>query len=252
VPFRKWLGDYIEDTFHLDSRLLRSLWLLLRKPGALTLAYIEGQRSSYVRPFRLYLAASFLYFLTLSLLPARSGVEIKLDEPLPAASVLAPGSAGGTQSPPPTVPKLKENTYFKRQLNRFIGQGQEAAQQQVLHVLVRTLPKAMFVLVPVFALLVHLLYRRAGRFYAEHFLFALHFHAFAFFTLTAFILVPLTSLRPVGQLLITLYLFLSLRRVYGQPLVRTGLKAVLLMVSYGVLLLFSVVAATLASIYRME
>ena len=37
--------------------------------------------------------------------------------------------------------------------------------------------------VPVFALLLHVLYRKSGRFYAEHFLFALHFHAFAFLAL---------------------------------------------------------------------
>ena len=78
VPFGKWLRDYVDDTFHLDSNLARSLALLVRRPGALTLEYLEGRRSAYVRPFRLYLTASFLYFLALSVLPVpKDFLEVK-------------------------------------------------------------------------------------------------------------------------------------------------------------------------------
>ncbi|MFL5354026.1 DUF3667 domain-containing protein [Archangium sp.] len=42
-------------------------------PTSHVLEYLGGRRSAYVRPFRLYLTASFLYFLALSVLPTLGG-----------------------------------------------------------------------------------------------------------------------------------------------------------------------------------
>jgi hypothetical protein len=255
VPFGKWLRDYIDDTFHLDSKLVRSLAMLVRQPGALTLAYIEGQRSAYVRPFRLYLAASFLYFLVLSLAPARSVIEVRVtSDTVSVKRSVEDAAQGGTASPRPRpdVPLLKEDSHFKRQLNRFVEKGPQAVRDQVRSGIARTMPKAMFVLVPVFALLLKLLFRRAGRFYAEHFLFALHFHAFAFFVLAFFLALPLGDMSWLTQVLIAGYLFLALRRVYGQPRLRTALKVGLLWGGYGFILLASIVGGLMVSLYFAE
>jgi hypothetical protein len=256
VPFWKWLGDYIQDTFHLESNLARSLGALLRRPGALTVSYLEGERSNHVRPFRLYLTASFIYFLALSLLPPQDFIEVKvgpepsqgtqvaLDRPLVEVRLdpEAPAPAG----------KLREDTPFKRKLNRFIANGQEAAREQALRAISSTMPKAMFVLVPVFALLLGLLYRKSGRFYAEHFLFALHFHAFAFLALSLGLVLARLLGRgptPLMQLLLVSYLFLALRRVYGQSRVRTVFKTAVLYGGYGLILLTTVLGAMFARIY---
>jgi hypothetical protein len=260
VPFGKWLRDYIDDTFHLDSRLARSLGLLVRRPGALTQAYVDGQRSAYVRPFRLYLTASFLYFLALAFLAPMELVTVRSD---PGASGGEMAVAGGmlrvsahSKGTWPS-PESEQDSRMVRQLKRFFAQGDVAAREKVFRGMVSALPKAMFVFVPVFALLLTLLYRRSGRFYAEHFLFALHFHAFAFLLLSVGLgvglalspLVPRDAVRPVVQPLIAGYLFLALRRVYGQSRVRTALKTVVLLACYGFLLLASVTLGTLAAIY---
>jgi len=240
VPFGKWLRDYLEDTFHVDSKLARSMGALLTKPGALTLAYVEGQRSMYVRPFRLYLSASFLYFLVLSLVPASTFVDIRSTRD-DAASVAAPAA-----------PRLNEDTEFKRRLNRFVEEGPDLARQRVFQTISSTLPKAMFVLVPVFALLLRLLYRKSGRFYAEHFLFALHFHAFAFLALAlGLALKKLLGVErmPVMQFLILGYLFLALRRVHGESRGRTAFKTAVLYGGYGFLLLLTVTGAVMATIF---
>jgi hypothetical protein len=258
VPFGKWLRDYIDDTFHLDSNLSRSVWALLRRPGALTLAYLAGQRSAYVRPFRLYLTASFLYFLALTLVPvSRELVEVKSEQGASGAMKVSVGPelaefSQGPEVGAPSRPLLHEDTEFKRRLNRFVANGPEAAREQAIQAMARTMPKAMFVLVPVFALLLRLLYRKSGRFYAEHFLFALHFHAFAFLALAAgLVLMWLVGLGrvPVMQLLLVGYLFLALRRVHGEPRVRTALKTAVLYGSYGLFLLSTVLGTMLASIY---
>ena len=46
----------------IDARTLRTLWLLLRQPGALTLAWTSGVRKPYVAPFQLFLIANVAFF----------------------------------------------------------------------------------------------------------------------------------------------------------------------------------------------
>lgn len=58
-------GDLIAS---LDSRLWRTLGLLLFRPGRLTLDYLEGKRARYIPPFRLFISASIVFFFVASLL----------------------------------------------------------------------------------------------------------------------------------------------------------------------------------------
>jgi hypothetical protein len=106
----------------------------------------------------------------------------------------------------------------------------------------------IFALVPVFALFVALLWRRAGRFYAEHLVFALHAHAFAMLALTAAALAP-GPLSALPLATIPAHLFVALRRVYGGSRRRTLAKGAVLAAGYGfVLLTATSVTALLAVI----
>ena len=51
----------------VDGRLLRSLRLLLGRPGALTEAHARGQRKPYLGPFQLLLIANVFFFAAQSL-----------------------------------------------------------------------------------------------------------------------------------------------------------------------------------------
>lgn len=51
----------------IDARAARSAWLLLRRPGDLTLAWMRGVRKPYVAPFQLFLLANVLFFALQSL-----------------------------------------------------------------------------------------------------------------------------------------------------------------------------------------
>jgi hypothetical protein len=46
----------------VDARVMRSLWLLLRRPGSLSLAYLQGLRKPYASPIALFLLANVLFF----------------------------------------------------------------------------------------------------------------------------------------------------------------------------------------------
>jgi hypothetical protein len=56
-------GEAFESISHADSRLWRTLWYLLTRPGFLTREFFAGRRMSYLPPFRLYLVISVLFFL---------------------------------------------------------------------------------------------------------------------------------------------------------------------------------------------
>src|SRR5688572_7002723 len=60
-------GEAFESVSHADSRLWRTLWYLLARPGFLTREFFAGRRVRYLPPFRLYLVLSVLMFLLTSL-----------------------------------------------------------------------------------------------------------------------------------------------------------------------------------------
>lgn len=124
------------------------------------------------------------------------------------------------------------------------------------------LPGALFLLLPVFALLLKLVYIRSGRGYLEHLVVALYSHAFMLAALlTVFLLVGLQSwLGGVGaslasvsaslvmSVLIPLYLLLMQKRAYGQGWFKTLLKYVVLGLSYSLLLVLGILYALVAGL----
>src|SRR5262245_58707032 len=60
---RELAGDAWNELVGWDGKLLRTLRMLVRHPGELTRAAIEGRRARYISPVRLYLICSVAYFL---------------------------------------------------------------------------------------------------------------------------------------------------------------------------------------------
>jgi hypothetical protein len=67
-------GEALESVSHADSRLWRTLWYLLARPGFLTKEFFAGRRVRYLPPFRLYLVISVLFFLVVGL-PDKAVIE---------------------------------------------------------------------------------------------------------------------------------------------------------------------------------
>jgi hypothetical protein len=89
----------------LDSRLWRTLGLLMFRPGTLTRNYLEGRRARYVAPLRLFIAASVIFFFTAALTAdfnaGSDGINITIDPDTGSAAdgadieVVADPEAGG-------------------------------------------------------------------------------------------------------------------------------------------------------------
>ena len=116
--------------------------------------------------------------------------------------------------------------------------------RQFLQNLYDNVPIALIVLLPIMAFVLKALYPLSRRYYVEHLLFFVHFHAFMFLILTLQILIgrvnsALPTPEAIGILLIVaasfyvpVYLFVAMRRVYGQGRLLTSLKYMVLTVSY--------------------
>jgi len=121
-------------------------------------------------------------------------------------------------------------------------------------------PAALFFLLPLMAFVLKLLYPLSKRFYVEHLLFVVHYHAFFFLILILqmlyvgfghwlrfpnwMVVVPLFA----TSLYIPVYLYKAMRRVYGQRHLATVPKFIGMVIAYwtGLLLIFGVTAVLAA------
>lgn len=114
----------------------------------------------------------------------------------------------------------------------------------LLKLLLDNIPVALIVLLPFMALVLKGLYPLSRRFFVEHLLFFVHFHAFFFLILTLQILfsrlarlvalpeIVSTLVILVASFYIPVYLYKAMRRVYGQGRVATLGKFLALTVAY--------------------
>jgi hypothetical protein len=124
-----------------------------------------------------------------------------------------------------------------------------AALSELFRASIRRLPTVMFFLLPLFAVLLKLLYVRRGWYYSEHLIFALHAHAVAFIGFSVIALLTLVSVSAAQavtsylMLALGVHFLLSMKRVYKQGWGRTLVKSALLAWSYSIVLSLGMVGA---------
>lgn len=114
---------------------------------------------------------------------------------------------------------------------RFFALSHKERSETAKRVFFSYTPYAIFLMMPVFALYLKLLYLGSGRRYGEHFLFALHSNAFAFLMLSLFMLADgWNFVRVVLLAWLVFYLPTAMRRVFGGGRIVTALRWMVLMV----------------------
>lgn len=117
------------------------------------------------------------------------------------------------------------------------------------------LPRVFFVLLPLFALITKLLFRKLRMNYVGHLVFALHFHAFVFIVLMAYKVLSrifaANALSTVNAGLLSafifwflLYLLLAVKRVFAFKWGGTIVRFFILLVLYSALVLVALMAIT--------
>ena len=262
---RQFVKDAAGRYVALDGRLWRTLAALVFRPGFLTREYLAGRRRRYVRPARLFLVLSIAMFALFRLLVdvphlGDSGL-VKFDaieDERPAAASAAP-SPPSTSSPDIAAPKSRIPSFtvdekanivvagapgvvtdaLRRRAERFNAMSRDDKIEQIVLGAVRYGPYAMVVLLPVFALLLKLLYLgRARRYplrprrYSEHLVFAAHDLAFLFVIVMLFAVVPWGPVRVVLTLWGIVYALWAMKTVYGGRWSGVFARASVLALSY--------------------
>jgi len=116
-PIWTFFRELMDAIFDTDSKIIKTILLLVLVPGGLSRAFMEGRRARFLPPFRLYVVLLFVFFSTISL----ANVLILDIQVQPKAEMVA----------------AREAADAERELERAareIAQGEEhqRAQQQIL------------------------------------------------------------------------------------------------------------------------
>ena len=265
------ISEAFGDIFELDSRLWKTVVPLVIRPGRLTYDYLLGRRARFMPPFRMYLVLSLIFFVVAFFDP-REELGLLFEPAAEAEVAAEPESepeseAGDDEHSVIVTFNDDESTEIENDcdveasdledLPEFLARRLtvERIQRVCEHIaaddgkslaekVVNNIPTALIVLLPLMALVLKALYPLSRRYYVEHLLFFVHLHAFFFLLFTLQILFNrLATLFATPELAITLvlvatsiyvpiYLFLAMRRVYGQGRIVTFLKFIILTLAY--------------------
>jgi hypothetical protein len=242
--FGEFLHEFIGHYVALEGRLWGTITRLLFRPGLLTTEYLAGRRKRYVEPLRLYLSLSIIFFAVLKL----SDVGIVTIDPHAAPAAAAHQAAPAQERAPGGDDKLQEVLQREapgifHSFDRFNNMADHEKSAVLQAGFYKYAPYAIFLLMPLFALWLKLLYLGTGKKYGEHMLFALHTNAFAFVMLGIFMFLPEGFLKFVAFCWVAGYLPWAMQRVYRKGKWGTLWRWLLLGVLHGIALVVAVLVA---------
>jgi len=253
VPIKELASEFIEVLPAFDERLMRSLRLFLFKPGILTLEFITGKRKTYISPFKLYFIISFVFFFLGSLSISERKQELQEElgygdslqtEKMKDSTTLSIKNPNSGVTFSITGVDPVERTFGKTFIDGF-KTGQKNPHQ-FFEKIREHLPKILFLLLPVFAVLLKIIYHRSGILYIRHLIFSFHFHAFVFLILLFDVLYEAAlpkGFHIYGNLIlltIPVYLYYGLKNVYHQSHWKTALKIFILSISHLIVFIMTV------------
>lgn len=218
-----------------DGKFLATVRALVEKPGKLTREFLEGRRARYLSPVRFYFLASLAFFLLAVTAPAPkvvpatttvAGTRVEqIGNEAHDAMVSGKGITGAEREK--ALKDLERAPAVIRPLLRRSLVDPQGFRRSIFD----ALPKMLFALVPIFALLVSLFYR--GLKYPEHLYFSIHLHTYIFLALCLPKIARLTHSTVLASVFAALavlsmpvYATLAFRRVYGGSLIGTLAKEV--------------------------
>lgn len=240
------LREMLGEAFELDGRVPRTLVPFLFKPGVLTREYNAGRRARFTSPFRLFLAMTLMWFVAGFVVTKTTDFEAELRETEANGDKIVRIGANGEEGQPVTNPEdmhllevTEQTPVWARDIDeRWVEVQTMPMEEQAamfFGVALETLPKAILLLIPVFALLLKVLFAGTGRFYVEHLVFALHLHAFVFLMLTIGFAGDDEIIPALVPLVLLVYLFVALRNAYEARWWTTLLRFAVITVVYGLL-----------------
>jgi hypothetical protein len=213
--FFHMVGHFLADYFHYDSKFFTNLKLLITKPGFLTKEYLEGKRVRHIHPLRLF------FFITIVMVLVANLYYKKFESEMKESNTIYKNDKGEVISKEEFDDELTEED--RTALQKDLGAGMDTVSKYLKYIL--------FFLLPVYALVFKLLYRK--KLYVDHLVYTLHLQSFLFlFMILLFIITmyAFPTLRLYNEEILfvvtAIYVTMSLRFLYQQSWTKTILKSV--------------------------
>jgi hypothetical protein len=123
---------------------------------------------------------------------------------------------------------------FKQRDREFTALPDKEREAMLYRIVLEQAPKAMFFLVPVFALILKCLFILRGIPYGAHLLFAFHYHCYVFFMLLLMMLPVHPALKAIAGLSMPWYLMASMRTTYQVWWIGAALRLLALAILYSI------------------
>ncbi|MDP4665977.1 MAG: DUF3667 domain-containing protein [Flavobacteriaceae bacterium] len=271
-PFKFLIIDLAGNMFSFDTRLWRSLKSLLTKPGSYTSEYLDGHRMRFVPPMRLYIFISFVFFVMLSTFvnsqikiseETRNSINTSIDKQLTEDqkkdSLLTIPITGDKENL--SSQDLSRIANADNHLNIQIGGVKENLSSRDLAQIAKKVIDepdrymssflnffswSLFLLMPFYAFILWLFFRKSKPYYFSHLLFAINQHAVVFLwsivIISVKLLLPNRDLYPENYLLwlIPIYLYLGEKRLYNKSWFGTFFRMIGTLYLYFMLLLIAI------------
>jgi len=292
--FGHMINHAVSDYFHFDHQFFHTLKPLLFKPGTLTNEYMAGRRTQYLHPVKMYIFISLVFFFFY--MKDNKNEPVKFNETdKTEEGIIYSTKTGKAKGPVADTVKNKNNAeeslvlfgidvndkktykdyladqqklpagerdnflerYLKKKSYDWKSNG-KGAKSMFAEAFKHNVPKMMFILLPLFALILKVAFWKNRKFYVEHLIYSFHLHCFLFLFLAltfvlAFILPQ--SWEDVNDWVnifaffyINWYIYKSLKAVYQRSRWRTISKMLGIGIMYMLALstCFLIVAAVTA------
>ncbi len=259
LTLKYFIQEFLSNYFSFDSKFFNTVIPLLFNPAFLSKEFTDGRRIRYINPIQLFVFSSFLFFLVKSFIILKEDPDadfFKINENNKSIQNLDSIQIEETDSlyifrrgeEADTI----DQTYVGESIKRVkdFNSMDKSTQNERLS---RSFSYAVFLLTPLFALYLGLLFRKRGRHYLENIIFSLHFHAF-YFVLGAFILLFDRLLTGdidtlILLVLVIIYLFVALKRFYNFSWISTIFRFIGLLFLYGITVSIVLISSILLTLF---
>lgn len=180
-PFYFAFLSYFQTKAKYDKNLIESTKLLIKKPGFLSEEYTKGKRASYLEPVRFYIAVSFIVFFVTSFLYSlhqtqsfRFYYEPEDDMQILTEDVVSKMDQNALHEHP-NIYFMYHPFYEKLLSLKKEGLSDDLISEKLLSKFVNNIPTALFLYLPVFALILWIFSDRKYYNYFINSIFSLHY-----------------------------------------------------------------------------
>ena len=264
--FFMYIKQFFENAYQFDGKAFQTLRILFMHPGLLSKEFIAGKINSYVHPMKLYMCVSLIFFSFILVLYSTDSYTNKVVGTIEEMNTTKKARKDTLSVKVPMMMQqdtlktlsyalnfssdtLKHASDTTRDMNSWRKEA-KGLYQEVFARSSQYLPFLLLALLPIFAFLLRLLFRKTYRPYMSHFVFSVHIHTVFLIMFTLTILVNIMTdiflVYKYMPVLFTLYLLLAVRGFYRNNWFKTVVKTGIVSFLYASIFILATSAVLIA------